>query len=485
MDCIQDVDETRIKGLLKTRLGRDVYRLWFADVDFCLLDTQVIQIKTSSRFTGDYIENNYYNDILAVCRKVGLVQVIKVDFRVCTTKSKEPVSEMVCLEKWAWADICHTLQETGHAPIATLVGPHLPAIAGHTLVFHVKSNDRLAWQLTGKEAIDIEESVLTACSTHGFAVHSIEVRDPVPPDIAPESVPLPSVKRKNLTHARSHKHIANTSLFASNPKSKEGPPRFEITRAFKDAEINIAGPWRLGVFEAKVFLAALAMVGIGGREVPADTVIPDEQRWREELNLAGFTRGLSSCRLKTTRHHVLKAIGVEAPGGQDYQRLSNALKRLASVTFGYQVGTRSGRSNLMSYWLDEASDNLFITLNPLNAQAIIGSPRISWSQYDLPTLMSLSDRAMLICMRLCGYIDPGKTIDIAINLDTLAGYIWPEEARSASTRATRRKAAREALAELEGINWKINWEDARKIKGPVWITRPGSGKDTRSIADTY
>src|SRR5690625_6564783 len=76
-----------------------------------------------------------------------------------------------------------------------------------------------------------------------------------------------------------------------------------------------------------------------------------------------------------------------------------------------------------------------------------------------------TDPARLMHQRLCGWIDPGKSG--RVELDTLCGYVWPDEA-NAEAMKKRRQTARKALAELADVGWVVNEYDNGKleIKGP-------------------
>ena len=75
-----------------------------------------------------------------------------------------------------------------------------------------------------------------------------------------------------------------------------------------------------------------------------------------------------------------------------------------------------------------------------------------------------TDPARLIHQRLCGWIDPGKAG--RVELDTLSGYVWPDEA-NAEAMKKRRQKVRKALAELATVGWKVGeyaagkWEIGR------------------------
>ena len=77
-----------------------------------------------------------------------------------------------------------------------------------------------------------------------------------------------------------------------------------------------------------------------------------------------------------------------------------------------------------------------------------------------------TDPARLMHQRLCGWIDPSKSG--RVGLDTLCGYIWPDEATNPNTLKTRRQTARKALAELAAVGWTLN----EYAKGKWEIKRP-------------
>lgn len=76
-----------------------------------------------------------------------------------------------------------------------------------------------------------------------------------------------------------------------------------------------------------------------------------------------------------------------------------------------------------------------------------------------------SDAARLIHQRLCGWIDPGESGRVTI--DVLCSYVWPDEASPATMRKRRQKV-RKALEELKGIGWTVK----EYAKGKYKITRP-------------
>lgn len=86
-----------------------------------------------------------------------------------------------------------------------------------------------------------------------------------------------------------------------------------------------------------------------------------------------------------------------------------------------------------------------------------------------------TDPARLIHQRLCGFIDLGKSR--LVELETLCGYVWPDQTTNQNTIKKRRKTARKALAELVAVGWKLDeyarakWE-IRRPKGHDNGTHP-------------
>ena len=61
--------------------------------------------------------------------------------------------------------------------------------------------------------------------------------------------------------------------------------------------------------------------------------------------------------------------------------------------------------------------------------------------------------ARLIHQRLCGWINPGKSGKVEV--DTLCGYVWPEETNPEAMKK-RRQIARRALKELAALGWTVD-----------------------------
>ena len=107
---------------------------------------------------------------------------------------------------------------------------------------------------------------------------------------------------------------------------------------------------------------------------------------------------------------------------------------------------------------------MFVALNPQITEAILG--KRPYTRIEMAEVRALqTDAARLIHQRLCGWIDPGKAR--CVELDTLAGYVWPDET-NAEAMKKRRQKVRKALAELVDVGWNVS----EYAKGKWEIRRP-------------
>ena len=151
--------------------------------------------------------------------------------------------------------------------------------------------------------------------------------------------------------------------------------------------------------------------------------------------------------------------------GDNIKALKASLLRMSNVTILVTKGRRQAAFHLMSHAFDETDGRLWVALNPRIAEAILGHR--PYARIDMAEVRVLqTDPARLMHQRLCGWIDPGKSG--RVELDTLCGYVWPDEA-NAEAMKKRRQTARKALAELAAVGWVVN----EYAKGKWEIKRPG------------
>ena len=155
--------------------------------------------------------------------------------------------------------------------------------------------------------------------------------------------------------------------------------------------------------------------------------------------------------------------------------MRECIERLWKVSIIAQNGRkRQGFRLLSEYASDEQDGKLYVALNPLIARAVMGGGQhVRISMDEVRALQT--DPARLMHQRLCGWIDPGKSG--RVELDTLCGYVWPDQANPEAMKK-RRQTARKALAELAAIGWAVSeyakgkWEVKRPATPTVTLPNP-------------
>ncbi|MCV5886457.1 replication protein C, IncQ-type, partial [Escherichia coli] len=99
---------------------------------------------------------------------------------------------------------------------------------------------------------------------------------------------------------------------------------------------------------------------------------------------------------------------------EDSKPIRDCIERLWKVSIIAQNGRkRQGFRLLAEYASDEADGRLYVALNPLIAQAVMGGGQHVRISMDEVRALD-SETARLLHQRLCGWIDPGKTGKAAI-----------------------------------------------------------------------
>ena len=158
-------------------------------------------------------------------------------------------------------------------------------------------------------------------------------------------------------------------------------------------------------------------------------------------------------------------LGYATDSGGAFRVIRESIERLWKVSVIIQRGSRrQGFRILSEYASDEDSGKMFVALNPRLAEAIVGQR--PHTRIDMAEVRALqTDPARLIHQRLCGWIDPGKADEV--KLDTLCGYVWPDEANLEAMKK-RRQTVRKALVEIAAVGWTVN----EYAKGKFKIKRP-------------
>ncbi len=269
----------------------------------------------------------------------------------------------------------------------------------------------------------------------------------------------------DLTHARHDPaHCLAPGLFRSLKKGERRTGKLDVTYQYGERLlIEFKGPEPLGADDLRVLQGLVAMAGPSGLLLSPDPKSEGGRQLRLFLEPKWEAVDQDALVVKGSYGALAREIGYADT--DDSRRIRECIERLWTVSIIVQIeGRRQGYRLLAEYAGDESNGKLFVALNPRIARAVMGdSPYVRISMGDVRALHS--DAARLIHQRLCGWINPGRSGRVM--LDSLCAYAWPEPS-SPNTMKQRRQRARVALAELQGIGWKVE-EYAR---GKIEITRP-------------
>lgn len=280
---------------------------------------------------------------------------------------------------------------------------------------------------------------------------------------------MPKTKT-DLDHVRHDPgHVLAPGLFRSLGPGDRKRMKLDVIYFHGADRIEFKGFEPLGADDMRVLQGLVAMSG------PDGLIIQDNDELGEgpkQLMLSLFKPPVefriadqkpATLVLRGSFRRVAREIGM-SEGGQSLINIRKCIERLYSVTvFVESGGDRYGTRLLSSYSSNEETGQLYVALNPRLSEAVIGSRQ--HIRIDLDEVRSLSaDHSRLIHQRLSGWIDAGKMG--RVSLEKLAEYVWPDAAKTHSTKRFRRTKVRMALAELKNIGWQI-----AEVKGGIFEIR--------------
>lgn len=241
-------------------------------------------------------------------------------------------------------------------------------------------------------------------------------------------------------------------LFRALRRGERQHAKLAVTYQYRDdCTIEISGPEPLGADDLRVLQGLIAIAGFSGLTLGSEPKTAEGRQLRESLQLTGLAVSNTSMMVKCSYRHLAREIGL-TEGGRQLEGVKRCVERLWKVSIIVDdKGFRRGYRLLSHYAADTGRGQLFVALNPLIANAILGESqhvRISLAE----TRLLNGDNARLLHQRLCAWINPGRRRDVAV--DTLCGYLWLEAVGPESVRK-RRERLRAALAELEAIGWSV------------------------------
>ena len=271
--------------------------------------------------------------------------------------------------------------------------------------------------------------------------------------------------KHNLSHARHDPaHCLAPGLFRALKRGERKRSKLDVTYDYGDGKrIEFSGPEPLGADDLRILQGLVAMAGPSGLVLGPEPKTPGGQQLRLFLEPKWEAVETDAMVVKGSYRALAREVGYA--NIDDSKPIRECIERLWKVSIIAQNGRkRQGFRLLSEYASDDAEGRLYVALNPLIAQAVMGGGQHVRISMDEVRALD-SETARLLHQRLCGWIDPGKTGKASI--DTLCGYVWPSEA-SGSTMRKRRQRVREALPELVALGWTVTEFAAGKYD----ITRP-------------
>jgi hypothetical protein len=272
--------------------------------------------------------------------------------------------------------------------------------------------------------------------------------------------------KHDLSHARHDPaHCLAPGLFRALKRGERKHSKLDVIYDYGDGKrIEFSGPEPLGADDLRILQGLVAMAGPNGLVLGPEPKTEGGRQLRLFLEPKWEAVTADAMVVKGSYRALAREVGYQE-GGDQFRAIRECIERLWKVSIIAQNGRkRQGFRLLSEYASDDAEGRLYVALNPLIAQAVMGGGQhVRISMDEVRALES--EAARLLHQRLCGWIDPGKTGKASI--DTLCGYVWPSEA-SPSAMRKRRQRVREALPELEALGWSV----VEFAAGKYDITRP-------------
>jgi hypothetical protein len=261
----------------------------------------------------------------------------------------------------------------------------------------------------------------------------------------------------DLTHVRHDPaHCLAPGLFRSLKRGDRKRLKLDVTYQYgKDTSIRFWGPEPLGADDMRILQGLVAMAAVSGDGGRGILLHPEPRTEAgQQLRLLLETKfdaiAQDAMVAKGSYRQLAKEVGYADI--EDSRPIRDCIERLWAVSVIVESkGKRQGFRILSEYASDDVEGRLFVALNPRLADAIMGNAQhLHIDLYEVRRLSS--DPARLVHQRL-HWINAGTAQNVT--LDTLCGYVWPDEATPEAMKK-RRQTVRRALAELVSINWTVD-----------------------------
>ena len=271
--------------------------------------------------------------------------------------------------------------------------------------------------------------------------------------------------KHELTHVRHDPaHCLAPGLFRALKRGERKRLKLDITYDYGDGkQVTFKGPEPLGADDLRILQGLVAMAGPSGLLLGPDPKTEGGRQLRLFMEPKWEAVEADAMVVKGSYRSLAREIGY---ANIEYSKpIRECIERLWTVSIIVKNGQkRQGFRLLADYASNDADGRLYVALNPLIAQAVMGGGQHVRISMDEVRALG-NDTARLLHQRLCGWIDPCKNGRVGV--DTLCNYAWPEEASGATMRQ-RRKRVRDALPELVALGWTVD----EYAQGKYKITRP-------------
>jgi len=258
--------------------------------------------------------------------------------------------------------------------------------------------------------------------------------------------------KHDLSHARHDPaHCLAPGLFRALKRGERKRSKLDVVYDYGDGKrIEFSGPEPLGADDLRILQGLVAMAGPSGLVLGPEPKTPGGQQLRLFLEPKWEAVETDAMVVKGSYRALAREVGYADI--EDSRPIRDCIERLWKVSIIAQHGRkRQGFRLLSEYASDDAEGRLYVALNPLIAQAVMGGGQHVRISMDEVRALD-SETARLLHQRLCGWIDPGKSGKATV--DTLSSYVWPEEASGATMRQ-RRKRVRDSLPEIVSLGWTV------------------------------
>jgi hypothetical protein len=242
----------------------------------------------------------------------------------------------------------------------------------------------------------------------------------------------------------------------------------DIMYEAKHSSFHFKGPQRLGAEDLRVLQGAVALASMQQHSFdPRNPVSEHGRKLAKHITATndGDDGELLYCVAITTVYRLAAEMGYSEDGGDQRRIIIDALDRMAQVTIFDNDESERYPMDFLGYHLLKTTGEILIAVNPQIARAIWRED--NFVHIDMNEIRCLkSGPARILHQRICAIVDPGKERPFLI--ETLAGYVWPEEAHSASTMRTRRSTIRESISEIATLE---GWRASPMGKNKVMVGR--------------